>query len=606
MRTPLFFRRSIQAKMILSFMTVSLIPLALLGWLSYSWYSDLVENRTAVYNAKLMRTFTADMDQFLQQIEQYSYTVYQDNFQTLWKESQKANEFGKIRNQLDMNSLFLRQEEFYNFRGIIQSVTLLDDEGFTFYENVEMVKKSHPFDIEPWFPAMQSGGRTEMLLGPYLSQAWLPESLLPEEKDVENCKLTYIRKVSDLQRPQATLGYIMIHFSLKEVQKFLEPLLLDSSATMMIVDREGNIVYDTDSRQIGQPISSAIGLPDDDADGYKVIRVGNKRYLVTSSALETVDWDVYIRNDLAVLLSDSRKMRNITLLFVLGSFGLAIFVSQFLSLGLVSPIKRLKNAMLKVSQGYLGVHAGKLSQDEIGELGRYFNEMISRIKYLIEQVYRAELHEREAKLNALQAQINPHFLYNTLETINSIAVVEGIPKVSEIARALSDMFRYSTKAGGIKVDVAEEIGHIRNYLDIVSIRFEDKLTVRLDIPTQLLSYKMIKLVFQPIIENAVFHGIEVKRGKGELVIQARKEGMDLLFSIRDDGAGMTEEQLVLLRNRLANPSTPEQSDTTAGKVGIKNVHDRIRFYYGDQYGITLNSELGVGTEVTIRIPAVPE
>ncbi|MBW7454675.1 sensor histidine kinase [Paenibacillus sepulcri] len=600
------FRRSIQTKMLLSFMTVSLIPLALLGWFSYSWYADLVENRTAEYNAKLMQTVTADMDQLLIQIEQYSYTAYQDNFQELWKASRTADNFGRIRNQLEMNALFLRQEEFYNFRGIIQSVTLLNEQGYVFYQNKETVDPTYPFGNEPWFLEMRGGRSSDKLIGPYLTQAWLPESLVPEEKDVEDFHLTYIRKVSDLQRPQEALGYIMLHFSLKEVQKFLEPLMLDSSGSMIIADGEGKIVYDTDSRQIGRPISAALSVSDDNKEGYMVVPENGKKYLVTASSLKMVDWNVYCKNDLAILLSDSRRMRDITLLFVLASFGLAVVVSQFLSVGLVTPIKRLKNAMLKVSQGYLSVQTSRLSQDEIGELGRYFNEMISRIKYLIEQVYQAELHEREAKLNALQAQINPHFLYNTLETINSIAAVEGVPKVSEIARALSDMFRYSTKAGGIKVDVAEEIRHIRNYLDIVSIRFEDKLSFRLDIPEQLLAYKMIKLVFQPIMENAVFHGIEVKRGKGELIIGARKEGEDLVFSIRDDGVGMTTGQLAALNKRLADHSSLDQSDHASGKVGIKNVHDRIRFYYGDHYGITLSSVEGSGTEVIVRIPAVSE
>ncbi|MBB6734348.1 cache domain-containing sensor histidine kinase [Cohnella zeiphila] len=600
----LFFRRSIQAKMALSFMAVCLVPLVLLGWASYSWYAHLVENRTAEYNAKLMSTFTTDMDQFLVQVEQFSYTVYQDNFQALWKDSLNANDFEKIRDQLGMNELFLRQEEFYNFRGIVQAVTLLDGKGAVFYENKETVKPDYRFGGEIWLRMLQSGDAGDWLLGPYLTQPWLPDNLAPSGEQADDFKLTYIRKVSDLQRPQTILGYIMLHFSLKEVQKFLLPLMSDSSGSMMIVDRNaGTIVYDTDVGLIGQAVPAGIGKPESGGKGYRITSEKGRKYLVTSASLRSVDWDVYCKNDLAALLADSRRMRTITLLFVAASFALAILAAQFLSAGLVTPIKRLKNAMLKVSQGYLGVQANRLSQDEIGELGRYFNEMIGRIKYLIEQVYRAELHEREAKLNALQAQINPHFLYNTLETINSMAAVEGVRKVGDIARALSDMFRYSIKAGGIQVDVADEIGHIRNYLKIVSVRFEDKLTFGLEIPEELLRYKMIKLVFQPLVENAVFHGIETKRGRGEVRIEARKEDGDLIFIIRDDGTGMTEEQLASLRRRLADSSATGTSEAGAGKVGVKNVHDRLRFYYGDPYGISLDSRPGAGTLVTVRIPA---
>jgi two-component system sensor histidine kinase YesM len=604
MRGILFFRKSIQTKILLSFISVSLIPLALLGWMSYKWYVDRVENRTAEYNAELIRTFTNDMDQFLQQIELFSFTAYQDNFQALWKDGLQAKSFGKIRNELAMDELFQRQEEFYNFRGIIRSVTLLDAEGLVFYENKMTVKSEYQFEKEEWFSPLKNGIRSSYLIGPYRSQPWLPSDLLPSEAiGADSYSLTYIRKVSDLEQTQTVLGYILLHFSLKEVQKFLDPLMRDSSGKMIIADRQGRIVYDPDSSQIGQSISPEMRVNADDRK-YTVVREDDRRYLVTSTSLSTVDWDIYSKNDLDELLSDSKEMRNLTILFVAGSFALALLSAHVLSVGLVTPIKRLKNGMLKVSQGYLGgMQADKLPRDEIGELGRYFNEMIGRIKYLIEQVYQAELHEKEAKLNALQAQINPHFLYNTLETINSIAAVEGVSKVSDIASALSDMFRYSTKAGGMTVIVAEEIRHIRNYLEIVSIRFEDKLSVYLDIPEELNRYRMIKLVLQPIVENAVFHGIETIRGKGELHISARKENDELVFSIRDNGTGMTSEQLVLLRKGLADPAVHEPNEPAEGKVGIKNVHDRIRFYYGDAYGISLESKPGELTEVTIRIPA---
>lgn len=600
-------RQSIQSKILLSFMAVSLVPLTLLGWVSFSWYAGLVESRTSAYNAELFRTFTNDMDQFLQQIELFSFLAYQENFQTLWKKSVEEDGFFKIRSDLAMNELFFRQEEFYNFRGIIQSVTLLDENGDVFYENTLTVNNDYRFDKEPWFDTLQYGGKSSVLVGPYLSQPWLPNNLtMTEDPTADDYRLTYIRKVSELERPQSKLGYIMLHFSLKEVQKFLDPILGSASGTMLIVDRQGTIVYAPDFAQIGNKISETMRTQEPEGEGYTIIRDNGRRYLVTSTSLRMVDWDIYSKSDLDELLSDGRDMQHITLLFVAVSFALAFLAAHLLSVGLVTPIKRLKNAMVKVRQGNLDVQAGKLSNDEIGDLGRYFDEMIAQIKLLIEQVYKAELHEREAKLSALQAQINPHFLYNTLETINSIAAIEGVPKVSEIARALSDMFRYNTKTGGLTVMMAEEVRHIRNYLRIVSIRFEDKLSIRIDIPEELMMYRMIKLVFQPIVENAVFHGIESKRGKGTLTICGKKEQEDLLIVIGDDGIGMTEEQLDALRSRLANQSPVGSAETEEGKVGIKNVHDRIRFYYGAEYGITLDSQPGSGTQVTIRIPAVLE
>ena len=208
-------------------------------------------------------------------------------------------------------------------------------------------------------------------------------------------------------------------------------------------------------------------------------------------------------------------------------------------------------------------------------------------------------------MKSLEAQINSHFLYNTLESINSIAELEEVESISTMALALGDMFRYSIKTQSELVTVADELKHVRDYVSIQRIRFENKFDLKLEIPEEMYSYKVLKLILQPLVENSFYHGLQYCRCGSFIKIRGWHDDRFLYLSVSDDGAGMTKEQKEELEKTLMEPARfTELGQRNKQSIGVKNIHTRIVLYYGEGYGLHIDSEPGMGTTMTIKLPVL--
>lgn len=240
--------------------------------------------------------------------------------------------------------------------------------------------------------------------------------------------------------------------------------------------------------------------------------------------------------------------------------------------------------------------------DEVGQLGKSFNKMLFKIKELINTVYEVRLKEREAELNALQSQINPHFLYNTLESISITALLNNDMDAVNMIGILVKFFRYNISKGKEIVEISKEIEHINNYLEIQKYRFKDKFQIFINIDKEIYNYKIIKLALQPLVENSIYHGLERKKGTGSIKIIGIKENNKVKISIIDDGIGIDPDTLDKL-NRTLNKSKSANVDSSRS-IGLQNVHERIQLYFGDEYGLKISSKSGEGTEITLTIPVI--
>jgi two-component system sensor histidine kinase YesM len=229
-------------------------------------------------------------------------------------------------------------------------------------------------------------------------------------------------------------------------------------------------------------------------------------------------------------------------------------------------------------------------------LGSHFNRMIIRVKDLLQEVSLTEKRKQKADMRALQNQINPHFIYNTLESIRMLAESNDDPRVAKLTYLLGLQMRYSIVRSEEAVTIRQELDHVRNYYQLLQIRFPDKFNLNIDVPEKFLQLPVIKLVFQPIVENAVFHGLDQKAGLGTLSITAWSEHGNAVFCVEDDGIGMDEATLRSLNNNLQNGTESERFG-----IGLRNVNERIRLHYGSSFGLLVESVLGVGTRVTLRI-----
>ena len=270
---------------------------------------------------------------------------------------------------------------------------------------------------------------------------------------------------------------------------------------------------------------------------------------------------------------------------------LCLFLSYYIPLSITSPIRRLTQVTDQVAKGDLtgGLEARVLSDS--------MNTMIDKINELLEQVKTEQVRLRKAEFELLQSQINPHFLYNTLDAIVWLAEAGEQKKVVSMVGSLSDFFRISLNQGQDILDVREELQHVRSYLEIQQMRYQDILQYEICVPEELYSSRIPKITLQPLVENALYHGIKNKRGKGMIRIDGEMEDSDCILRITDNGRGMTPERLGQVREGIRNRNACETEI-----YGLYNVNERIRLNFGEKYGITITSTYGEGTCVTVRLP----
>jgi two-component system sensor histidine kinase YesM len=254
--------------------------------------------------------------------------------------------------------------------------------------------------------------------------------------------------------------------------------------------------------------------------------------------------------------------------------------------------------MRKAEKGDLELISVRPGKDEIGELMESFNFMIQRIKILIEEQYKSGQEIKSAELKALQAQINPHFLYNTLDLINWTAIKYNVPEISSTVKSLSRFYKLSLSKGRDTVPISDELEHVKLYTDIQNRRFENKIILDIQVEDRILGYNVPKIILQPIVENSILHGILEKDDKaGRITITGALQQDTIILKVSDDGVGMDEEAI----NDILNAKTDEIYG-----YGVWNINNRLRLYYGEEAGLLIRSEIGKGTEAEIRIPAVAD
>ena len=276
---------------------------------------------------------------------------------------------------------------------------------------------------------------------------------------------------------------------------------------------------------------------------------------------------------------------------------LFLLLSYYIPLSITRPIRQLTRVTDQVAKGDLTVRSDVTGGLEARMLSDSLNTMIDKINELLEQVKTEQVRLRKAEFELLQSQINPHFLYNTLDAIVWLAEAGEQKKVVSMVGSLSDFFRISLNQGQDILDVREELQHVRSYLEIQQMRYQDILQYEICVPEELKSNRIPKITLQPLVENALYHGIKNKRGKGMIRIDGELEGSDCILRVTDNGRGMTPERLEQVREGIRNRNVRETEI-----YGLYNVNERIRLNFGENYGITITSTYGEGTCVTVRLP----
>ncbi|MBQ1901945.1 MAG: sensor histidine kinase [Lachnospiraceae bacterium] len=284
-----------------------------------------------------------------------------------------------------------------------------------------------------------------------------------------------------------------------------------------------------------------------------------------------------------------------------------IVLSHYLSNKVTDPILELCDANEKFSQGDFSVRVEMDNHNELDNLGESFNRMVTEIDMLVQDIKKEQKNKRKMELSLLQSQINPHFLYNTLDTILWLTDSGDSENAVKMLTSLSSFFRSTLSKGRENITVGEEIMHIKSYLEIQQFRYRDIMEYEISVPEEMHHYYIMKLTLQPLVENALYHGIKNKRGKGKITISGWLDGMDLLLFVRDNGIGMSEDELRRLVDTINSSENPKVKPEESGHgFGLRNVQQRLKLRYGEEYGIRIESRYQFGTVVTVRIPRLVE
>lgn len=395
------------------------------------------------------------------------------------------------------------------------------------------------------------------------------------------------------------LGYMALEIRKSSLHTIIADIDLSEDGKVFLVNEDGDIVVSKDGSQVGEPLDMAyMECFNGEEAFYEDISIDGVPYSVYISKPTSNKWHILLALPRADYMRDISNLRNIVIAITAVIIFFAVFAFLLISKSTTRSIQTLVCSMEDFGQGNFDANCQIDSEDEIGRLGLAFNKMVKDMKELVNSAYEQELMQQKAQMKSLQMQINPHFLYNTLDTINWMARIRHVDEVGDMAAALGNMMRYSLAKNSV-ASIREEIKNLKDYLFIQNYRYGDKITVSFEIDEPLMEISIPKLLIQPILENAIIHGIEEKLDKGHILISAWTEEEELYICVSDDGVGMTEGAI---RQLLQEGEKSAAKGHTS--IGLINVNKRIQLIYGQQYGLSVQSELGKGTKMTLHMKIV--
>lgn len=411
------------------------------------------------------------------------------------------------------------------------------------------------------------------------------------------------RKIINVQNRFEPVGVMFITVNLNDLERLANLVKPDTAATTYISDSRGRIIFDSSGNRIGELLPNEMVDKLEEKAMQNAVLVDHEPCIMVSAKASETDWYVLTVIPESVYMSDALHVSSSIMITAIIAIFAAFIVTTIFSYAISKPIEELASAMAQSHPQDLNYRVDVRGADEIAQLGHSFNNLMDRLETAIYNEYMMSLRQKDATIQALQAQLNPHFLYNTLQSISGIALVNGVPEIDEIALALGDNLRYTVKGDDVLATVREEITHVRNYLFIQKIRFGERLNFMIDIPEYIMEYLLPRVSIQPMVENAIIHGLEHREEPGNIAIRGWMEESAIVIEVSDDGKGIAEEQLAKIRRSLDDYDEMPVGSTEHG-IGISNLNARLKLLYERQGSMTIESAPDIGTVVRIEVDAI--
>ncbi|OKP94895.1 sensor histidine kinase [Paenibacillus sp. P46E] len=477
----------------------------------------------------------------------------------------------------------------FRYNEDIESMQLYMNQGLAGAAENSDFLNMEKLDQEKWF---------RQFAGSQAVFTWQSSSTLDASEDPQ--ELSVLRKIPNSRNIQQFDGMVRARVKHSGLQSVLDHAVLTRNTFSMLFNEQGEILVTSNSFVISvkQADQVAMNFRDVETANYWTddFLVSGQRYLLGVQDIPKTDMTVAMFVPYSDILASSNKAQHRTILIFMLMVPLMLPLSYLVTSQATKRILRLLSQIRMMKNGRFQLSDLPVSDDEIGELTRNFNQMAGNISHLMDETFLLGREVKNKELQALQAQINPHFLYNTLDLINVMAIESDAAEISKVVEALSVFYKLSLSNGKEYVTLGSELKHTEAYVGIQNMRFGDGIRLLIEVSQMLYDCKVPKILLQPLVENAVLHGIrEKEQEEGTISVSAWMSGENLLIEVADDGVGMTKEQLTGL-------FTQQNFTTKGGGYGVRNIQERLQIAYGPKYGLSFNSSPGQGTRVTLILP----
>lgn len=582
-RKKIVYNRSIRNSIFIYFTITSLVAVLLIVISIYSRLSSQLYDTVKQENVSLVNRVDSSMEVYLRNIMKLSDTIY----------------YGIIKNaNLSEDSIGEKLTLLYNNnKEQVSNIALISKEG----EPISVVpaarfRKNFKAEDEEWF--VNALNKTENI------HFTLPhvQKMFEKGDNGYNWVISMSRAVEITVGGSTEQAVLLIEMAYQGLEEVLDEVTLGNGGYIYLMDSKGDIIWHPKFELIASgrvKENNLVAAGYDDGSREEVFN-GTRQTVVTKTVGYTGWKLVGVIKGTGISLNMLKTRLFIVFVILLIIF-IVILINSYISFRVTNPIRELEKSVKALEEGNLDADIYMGGSYEVQHLGKSVQDMKFRIKGLMQDIVNEHEEKRKSEFDSLQAQINPHFLYNTLDIIVWQIENEKQSEAVHTVTALARFFRLSLGKGKNIVTVKDEIDHVKNYLMIQHMRFKNKFDYEFDIAEDVLELPSLKLMLQPLVENAIYHGMEFMDGDGLIMVKAWREENELYLSVADNGLGMTEDKVEMI---LTGKST--SGNGRGSGIGVKNVNERIKLYFGEAYGLTIDSEPDEGTTVIIHLPAKDE
>ncbi|MGG1519295.1 sensor histidine kinase [Paenibacillus oryzisoli] len=568
-------------KFLLFFILLITVPYCISGIFTYRKYSADVDRNMRDSTLKIMEQMNVNMDRYVKDIDRVTQAPLYDQevLGILLQHGGRYNpelylsveERGKI-------NLFLSSST--SERPEINGIMIFTKDGGLFSSSVNSIKTYWNYEENDWMAGVEKLGGGLVIVPPHSADYYF-----------QPLKVVSIARVIVHPETRVPIGIIKVDLTMEGFQRVLSVVDFTPNSRFFVYNRDRVLLYPFE-------------LSDSPELSFEQVTRNTPDYIVSNVFSNYSKLSLVGHIPLADLRKDAQELTTFTVIIsvisLIAAYGIAVLISN----RLVKPIRHLQSRMKLVQSGAFKAKAAVVAHDEIGQLTIAFNTMVDELNRLVREVYETRIRESEAELSALQSQINPHFLYNTLESINMLALHNQQLQISDTVTSLGKLLRYTVEKMERPVTLRDELLFVEHYLQIQSFRLKDKLHAEIEIEPSYEDCWVPKLILQPLIENVIEHAL--KKESVTIRVSAYFQNDDLVITVKDNGIGLTEQQIHEIEQRINRKNPMQQELDHFDKVnkgfGLRNVHQRLKIIYGDQYGVFIDKGVEEGASFMLKIP----